>query len=79
MHKLLMNFTGSLPVSNEPKRMRVVFPLLKARVVDRGPTYFKLAIGGSTTITIDCDMHLYDIRDGDLMTLYTEAILAQSS
>lgn len=63
----------------EPKRPRIIFPLLKARVIDRGPTSFKLAIGGSTTITIDCQMSLYDIRDGDLLTLYTEVLLAQPS
>lgn len=61
----------------EPKRPRIIFPLLKARVIDRGPTSFKLAIGGSTTITIDCQMSLYDIRDGDLLTLYTEVLIAQ--
>ncbi len=49
-------------------------PLLKARIVDRGPDYFKLAIGGSTTITIQCNMDLYDIRDGDLLTVYTEVL-----
>lgn len=57
------------------RQMRAVMPLLKARVVDRGPDYFKLHIGGSTTITIKCQMEMYDIRDGDLMTLYTEALL----
>ena len=56
-------------------KMRAILPLGKARVVDRGPDYFKLAIGGSTTITIQTNMDLYDIRDGDLMTLYTEALL----
>ena len=58
---------------------RVIFPLLKARVVDRGPASFKLAIGGSTTITIACDMSRYDIRDGDLLTLYTEVLLKGAS
>ena len=55
--------------------MRAVFPLLKARVVDRGPDSFKLAIGGTTTITISCNMAMYDIRDGDLLTLYTEVLI----
>lgn len=59
--------------------MRAVFPLLKARVTDRGPDYFKLSIGGSTTITVQCQMSLYDIRDGDLLTLYTEVLLAKPS
>lgn len=61
----------------EPKRLRAILPLLKARIVDRGPDYFKLAIGGSTTITIACATAMYDIRDGDLLTLYTEVLLAQ--
>jgi len=52
--------------------MRAILPLLKGRVTDRGPAHFKLAIGGSTTITVDCQMDMYDIRDGDLLTLYTE-------
>ncbi len=59
------------------RKMRAVFPLLKARVIDRSATGFKIAIGGSTTITIACDMERYDIRDGDLLTLYTEVLLAQ--
>lgn len=56
------------------RQMRAVMPLLKARVIERGPDYFKLAIGGSTTITVKCQMEMYDIRDGDLMTIYTEAL-----
>jgi hypothetical protein len=57
------------------KQLRAVLPLLKARVTDRGPDYFRLAIGGSTTITINCQMSMYDIRDGDLLTLYTEVLI----
>ena len=60
-----------------PRRFRAVLPLLKGRVVDRSPTAFKLAIGGSTTITVECNMAMYDIRDGDLLTLYTEVPFAQ--
>jgi hypothetical protein len=60
----------------EQKQFRAILPLGKARVVDRGPDFFKLAIGGSTTITISTNMDLYDIRDGDLLTLYTEVLLA---
>lgn len=58
------------------KQVRAVLPLLKARVVDRDSVKFKLAIGGSTTVEIrPSDMSLYDIRDGDLLTLYTEILL----
>lgn len=59
--------------------MRAVLPLGQGRVVDRSPTYFKLAIGGSTTITVTCNMSVFDIRDGDLLTLYTEVLLAKPS
>ena len=55
--------------------LRVIMPLLKAHVTARGPDYFKLSIGGSTTITVNCQMEMYDIRDGDLLTLYTEVML----
>ena len=61
------------------KQLRAILPLLKGRIVDRGPDYFKIAIGGSTTITINCNMSVYDIRDGDILTLYTEVMLAQPS
>lgn len=60
------------------KQLRAILPLLKARVVDRGPNSFKLSIGGSTTITVDCKMEMYDIRDGDLLTLYTEVLIRKS-
>jgi len=60
------------------KQMRAVLPLLKGRVIDRGDYGFKIAIGGSTTITVDLPHpHLYDIKDGDLLTLYTEVLLAK--
>jgi len=49
-------------------------------VVDRGDFGFKLALGGSTTMTVQLNHpHLYDIKDGDLLTLYTEVLLAQPS
>jgi hypothetical protein len=67
------------PSSPMKKQFRAVLPLLKAHVIDRGPDYFKLAIGGSTTITIACNMAMYDIRDGDLLTLYTEVLIRSQS
>lgn len=57
------------------KQIRAVWPLLKARVVERTDAYIKLSIGGSTTITITHDMQMYDVREGDLLTLYTEVLL----
>lgn len=65
-------------MSDNQKQVRVILPLGKARIVDRGPTYFKMAIGGSTTITVDCNMSAFDIRDGDLLSLYTEVLLANA-
>ena len=57
------------------KQMRQTLSLGKGRVVERGAGYFKIAIGGSTTITVHTPyMHLYDIRDGDILTLYTEVL-----
>lgn len=60
--------------------MRAILPLLKARVTERGQHHFIIAFGtehgSSTTIRISCDTNRYDIRDGDLLTLYTEVLLA---
>lgn len=65
------------------RQMRAVFPLLKARITDRGPNHFTMSFGSEygspTTIRVGCDMQRYDIRDGDLLTLYTEVLLAQSN
>lgn len=58
------------------KQPRAIWPLIKARVVERTETYVKLAIGGSTTVTVNHDMRNYDVREGDLLTLYTEVLLA---
>lgn len=57
------------------KPARAIWPLLKARVVERTDTGIKLSIGGSTTITIMHDMRGYDVRDGDLLMMYTEVLL----
>ena len=63
---------------------RAIWPLLKARVTERTETHVKIAFGydhGSpTTILIPHPaLHLYDIREGDILTLYTEVLLAQPS
>lgn len=62
-------------------QLRAIFPLLKARVIGRGEGYFIIGFGpeyGSPTrIRIDCQMPMYDIRDGDILTLYTEVLLAK--
>jgi hypothetical protein len=65
------------------KQVRAVFPLLKARVTDRGAYGFTMSFGAEygspTTIRVPCDMTLYDIRDGDLLTIYTEVPIAKPS
>jgi hypothetical protein len=58
--------------------MRAILPLLKGRIVAKDAVSFKISIGGSTTITVTPpNMSLYDIHDGDLLTLYTEVFLAK--
>lgn len=64
-------------MSNKP--LRAILPLLKARIIERGDGFFKIGFGSEygspTTIRISCNTSLYDIRDGDLLTLYTEVLL----
>lgn len=61
--------------------MRAILPLLKARIIERGENYFKIGFGAEygspTTIRIAIDTSKYDLRDGDLLTLYTEVLLAK--
>lgn len=62
------------------KQMRAILPLGKAHVVERGEFGIKLFLGGSTTMTVYLNHpHLYDIKEGDLLTLYTEVLLAKPS
>ena len=59
-------------------RLRAILPLLKGTIVAKDAVSFKIAIGGSTTITVTPpNMAIYDIRDGDLLTLYTEVLYAK--
>jgi len=59
--------------------MRAIWPLLKARVAERTEDHIKLTFGqeyGSpTTIIIYKDMRMFDVREGDLLTLYTEVLV----
>ena len=61
------------------RQMRAVLTLLKARITSRGPHHFTLSFGpeyGSpTTIRIALDTSRYDLRDGDILTLYTEVLI----
>ena len=65
------------------KRHRAILPLLRARITDRGPNHFIITFGpeyGSpTSIRIDCNTAIYDLRDGDLLTLYTEVFTKEPS
>ena len=64
------------------KQLRAILPLLKARITDRSDSHFTLGFGSEygspTTIRISVDTKHYDIRDGDLLTLYTEVLLANA-
>jgi hypothetical protein len=61
------------------KQVRAIWPLLKARVAKRTETEVVLTFGAEygspTRITIAHDMRGYDVREGDLLTLYTEVLL----
>ena len=63
-------------------QLRSILPLLKARIVDRSDTHFTIGFGSEygspTNIRISCDTRRYDLRDGDLLTLYTEGLLANA-
>lgn len=61
--------------------MRAILPLLKARITDRGPNHFTIGFGAEygspTTIRIAIDTSRYDLQDGDVLTLYTEILIAK--
>jgi hypothetical protein len=65
------------------KPLRAILPLLRARIIDRSDTHFTIGFGSEygspTTIRIAIDAKRYDLRDGDILTLYTEVLLAQPS
>src|SRR6266403_2658805 len=69
--------------ANVTNQLRAILPLLKARVIDRSEAHFTIGFGSEygspTTIRISCDTKHYDLRDGDLLTLYTEVLLANPS
>jgi hypothetical protein len=60
---------------------RIILPLLKARITDRSPTHFTISFGAEygspTTIRLSLDTTRLDLRDGDVLTLYTEVLLKQ--
>lgn len=67
----------SVAKTSSGKQPRVILPLLKAYIVERDAFGFKMHLGGTTNIRVDCNnMAAFDIRDGDLLQLYTEVLLA---
>lgn len=58
--------------------LRARLILGKFRVLERDELSMKVALGGSTTMTVGLESYM-DVRAGDLITLYTEVLLAQPS
>jgi DNA topoisomerase VI subunit A len=60
-------------------KLRAILPLLKAPITDfddHGLTIFLCAAYGSpTTIRIATDTTRYDLRKGDVVTLYCEVLM----
>jgi hypothetical protein len=56
--------------------LRYVLILGKYRVIERGEGVMKLALGGSTTMTVTLPPQA-DVRAGDILTLYTEVLYAK--
>lgn len=61
-----------------PDKPRVTLVLGKFRVLARTEFQMKVALGGTTTMTVSVSP-LMDVKAGDLITLYTEVYLAQPS
>ncbi len=59
-------------------QFRYKLVLGKFRVSERTAGAMKVELGGSTTMTVTIPEHA-DVRAGDLITLYTEVLRAQSS
>lgn len=55
------------------KPLRAVIPLFKGHVIDRSQTGFTIQFGGFRTV-ITANMAALDIKDGDLLTAYTEVL-----
>lgn len=58
------------------KPLRLVLVLGKFRVDERTANAMKIALGGSTTMTVTLPDGA-DVRAGDLLTLYTEVLYAR--
>ena len=60
------------------KPLRLILQLGKFRVIERENLSMKLALGGSTTMTVTLPEYA-DVKSGDLLTLYTEVLYAKPS
>jgi hypothetical protein len=58
--------------------LRARLILGKFRVLERSEAEMKVALGGSTTMTVRLEPFM-DVKAGDLITLYTEVFLAKPS
>ena len=59
-------------------KMRARLILGKFRVLERTELMIKVALGGSTTMTISIEPYM-DVNAGDLLTLYTEVLLRKQT
>jgi hypothetical protein len=59
------------------KAYRLILKLGKFRVLERSEFTMKIALGGSTTMTVsDPILTQADVKAGDILTLYTEVLYA---
>jgi len=63
-------------MSESEKSLRIILNLGKYRVTERDANQMKLALGGSTTMTISVEDYM-DVHAGDILTLYTEVLIAK--
>ena len=64
---------------NKPKKpFRLILNLGKYRVMERQNLQIKIALGGSTTMTVTLPPQA-DVKEGDILTLYTEVLYAEPS
>ena len=56
------------------KPLRLILQLGKYRVLERNHNLMKIALGGSTVMTVSVPDRA-DVKAGDLLTFYTEVLL----
>jgi hypothetical protein len=64
------------PVESKIKNQnRYILVLGKYRVLERTETHMRIALGGSTVMTVSLPPQA-DVKTGDVLTLYTEVLYA---